>query len=235
MVGDGIMVSAMLALVPPGAGRTARRDRSRDKLTQIASSTADVGGVIAAIGGVIAACATTGLLIAAWKAGLYAKEQVEQLKEQLKQQERLLEQQQRGERQRRVYEHLARLQSREFVLMLSTAQELFLTKPNRRRKKQPNPNWQALWLKRDVEERAQIVTAMNFFEILAGEYNEPNYLDKPAADKALAIVADGIWEQARSFVAWYRTWPPPSEQEFCEWERMYAARHPVSACQGHAP
>jgi hypothetical protein len=77
---------------------------------------------VADIGGVIAAVATIGLLITAIVAGSLAKEQLVGLRSQLTLQQQM-------QRQRRVYDHIERLFDRDFVLMLSTAEEWTKAEP----------------------------------------------------------------------------------------------------------
>jgi hypothetical protein len=163
---------------------------------------------VADIAGLVAACATLGLLIAAVVAGIIARQQVIGLRSQLALQRRLQSQQ-------RVYDHIERLFDRDFVLMLSAAEELFVENPD------PAGGWDALWTARDPQKQAEVLAAMNFFEIVAGEYNDPTgILDRAVADKALRVIADGMWTKAEPFVRWLGgTRPKP--RPFEEWERMH--------------
>jgi hypothetical protein len=165
---------------------------------------------VADIGGLIAACATLGLLIAAVFAGRIANKQVESLKEGLAVQRQI-------ERRRRVYEHLGRLFDGQFILMLTQAEMLFKDEPS-----ENAGNWEALWEERDSVQQSEIMAALDFFEIVAGEYNDPTEttLDKGVADRGLSIIADDMWLKARSFVLWLRVWYP-DKRAFREWEHMY--------------
>jgi hypothetical protein len=167
-----------------------------------------LASTVADLGGLIAACATVGLLIAAVIAGRIARDQVIGLRQQLTLQQRL-------QSQRRVYDHIERLFDRDFVLMLSTAEDLFIEKP------ESPGGWEALWTARDSQQQAEVLAAMNFFEIVAGEYNDSSgILDRAVADKGLRFIADGMWTKAKPFVLWLRG-SDPAPRAFEEWQRMY--------------
>jgi hypothetical protein len=154
-----------------------------------ASTLGDVGGLLTGI-------ATLLLFAVAIIAAAFAKAQIDQQKELA--------------RRQRVYEHLAQLYDRDFVLMMSEAQELFEVRP---------PDWEHAWDGRLGDAKSEILAAMNFFEIVAGEYNDPRgYLDKQAAQKALLVIADGLWEQAAPFVHWARKGSDSRSYE--QWELM---------------
>lgn len=190
-----------------------------------ASTTADVGGLIAAI-------ATLGLLGAAWKAGGIAKQQLTGLRDQLVIQQQI-------ERRRRVYQHLARLNDPDFIRMSNVAGRLFKSRLDdrgwsrlrnlvrlllRRRAAEPD-GWKAIWKDTSDEDRSVVLSVMNFYEIVAGEYNDPKeeLLDNALADKALIYIADAWWLQAESFVHWLRK-ATGSKRAFDEWERMHEKR-----------
>lgn len=127
-----------------------------------------------------------GLLITAIVAGGIAREQVIGLRHQLTLQQRL-------QRQQRVYDHIERLFDRDFVLMLTVAEELFVEKP------ESSGGWEALWTARGPQKQAEVLAAMNFFEIVAGEYTIPA----------------GSWTDQ-----WLRGWYP-EPRAFEEWQNMH--------------
>lgn len=164
------------------------------------------GTTVADIAGLIAALATAGLLVAAYIAGRIANRQLRSLGQQV-------ELQRNTELRRRVYEHLAQLFESEFVLRASQAKRLFKARPE-----QPG-GWQSLWDQKTDDEKAVITSVMNFYEVVAGEYND-SLLDRAIAHKALIFVADATWLQARPFVKWLRTrYHVP--RAYDEWERMH--------------
>ncbi|MGA8363434.1 MAG: hypothetical protein WB709_02820 [Solirubrobacteraceae bacterium] len=63
---------------------------------------------------------------------------------------------------------------------------------------------------------------MNFYEIVASEYNDATdeLLDRDVADKALTYVVDDMWPLAEPFVRWLRE-KPGLEEAFDELESMY--------------
>jgi hypothetical protein len=122
-----------------------------------------------------------------------------------------------------VYDHIERLFDRDFVLMLSAAEELFVENPD------DADGWEALWTARDPRKQAEVLAAMNFFEIVAGEYNDPSgILDRAVADKGLRFIADAMWTKAEPFVLWLRG-SEPEPRPFEEWERMHDRPRDISA------
>jgi hypothetical protein len=187
IVGNGIIASSKIALLPsPASGWPPFLP------VQSAWTLGDVGGLLTGI-------ATLLLFVVAVVAAKFAKAQVDQQKDLA--------------RRQRVYEHLAQLYDRDFVLMMSAAQELFEEGPP------DESGWENAWEARDGDTKSEIVAAMNFFEIVAGEYNDlREYLDKKAAQKALLVIADGLWEQAAPFVSWARKGSDSRSYE--QWEEM---------------
>ena len=181
IVGNGIIASSRIALLPPFGPRMLP-----------AQPVADVGGLLTGIGTLL-------LFVVALVAAGFAKAQIDQQKELA--------------RRQRVYEHIAQLYDRDFVLMMSAAQELFEERPPH------ESGWEDAWEARNGNKKSEIVAAMNFFEIVAGEYNDPGeYLDKTAAQKALLVIADGLWDQAAPFVHWARKGSDSRSYE--QWEKM---------------
>jgi hypothetical protein len=187
IVGNGIIASSKIALPPPPSSGWPPLPPVHS-----ASTLGDVGGLLTGIGTLL-------LFVVAVVAAKFAKAQVDQQKDLA--------------RRQRVYEHLAQLYDRDFVLMMSAAQELFEERPP------DESGWENAWEALDGDTKSEIVAAMNFFEIVAGEYNDPReYLDKEAAQKALLVIADGLWEQAAPFVYWARKGSDPRSYE--QWEKM---------------
>jgi hypothetical protein len=158
----------------------------------------------------VAAAATVGLLIAAWIAGRIAKAQLGKLTDQLAEQRT-------AEGRRRVYAHLSQLFDSDFIEMETDAQRLFKARPV-----PDDAGWAALWAQKNDNEKARILAAMNFYEVVAGEYNDANdhLIDKATADKALAIIASRMWVQAKPFVDWFRS-TFGVERAFADWEELH--------------
>jgi hypothetical protein len=187
IVGNGIIACPKIASLPSlSASWAALRP------IESTSTLGDVGGLVTGI-------ATLLLFGVAVVAAKFAKAQVDQQKDLA--------------RRQRVYEHLAQLYDRDFVLMMSAAQELFEERPP------DESGWENTWEARDGDTKSEILAAMNFFEIVAGEYNDlREYLDKKAAQKALLVIADGLWDQAAPFVYWARKGSDSRSYE--QWEKM---------------
>jgi hypothetical protein len=160
----------------------------------------------------VTALATVGLFLAACAAGAIAKQQIGKLSEQL-------ELQRQFERRRRVYEHLSRLFDREFLLMTAEAQNFFRAHPK------DASSWKAAWDKKTDKQQSMITAVLNFYEVVAIEYNDPKdeLLDKALADKTLTYLVGGVWLLAEPFVRWIRE-EYKNEGAYDEWERMYHAR-----------
>ena len=64
--------------------------------------------------------------------------------------------------------------------------------------------WQALWEHKPDEEKARILTVMNFYKIFAAEYNDTdNLIDQATADKSIPILADRMCQAASELVRGY--------------------------------
>lgn len=169
-----------------------------------ASTVADIGGLIAAV-------ATLGLLAAAIAGGVIASNQLDGLKQQL-------QLQRQSERRRRVHELLEHLFDVDFIKMSLEAEDLFKHRPAHAL------GWKALWDAKTPEQKSMITAIMNFYEVVASEYNDPtgDLVDKALADKALTSIGDAMWLQAESFVYWLRTLADPGTDEaYAEWEQMH--------------
>ncbi|MGZ6950455.1 MAG: DUF4760 domain-containing protein [Ilumatobacteraceae bacterium] len=75
-----------------------------------------------------------------------------------------------------------------------------------------------MWKAKPISEKARITAVMNFYEMVATEYNSSDLLDKQVADRSLIPVADEMWCQAESFISWLRLSNPRS---YDEWEQMH--------------
>jgi hypothetical protein len=157
----------------------------------------------------VGAVATFGLLLAACAAGILASRQLGQLKEQITLQRKT-------EGRRRVFEHLAQLFDRDFIEMDTEAQRLFKARP-----KDPD-GWETLWEAKSDDAKFRVASAMNFYEVIAGDYNDPEgeVLDRATADRALAYIADAMWVLAKPFVYWLRE-HFKNDRAYAEWEQLH--------------
>lgn len=158
------------------------------------------------------ALATIGLLVAAVWAGKKAADGVRaQITEQRTIDERHIATQQAIERHHRVLDHQAILSSREFVEMSAPGIELF-------RKFQEDAGaavseWKAM----TVLQQMTILAVLNYYELVAGEYNSDT-LDRQTADVNLAYAAIVMWEYAAPFIDYLRSTDPAY---YAEWKHMY--------------
>jgi hypothetical protein len=179
-----------------------------------ASTLADVGAVVAAV-------ATLGLLGAAIWAGVSASGSLGEVREQSRVQhdqlgelQKQLRLQRQSAQRDRVYELLSQLFKGDFIRMSLVAEALFQENP-------PDAGgWRACWEARTREERSMITTVMNFYEVVASEYNSPDQLDRQVANRSLIPVADGMWRSAAGLVEWMRTLPG-GERDYWDWEQMH--------------
>lgn len=147
------------------------------------------------------AAATWGLLIAAIWAGSKAARGVrDQINEQ-----RLIE------RRRRVFELQSVLSRADFIAINAEAVQMmdaFRSDPSSAR-----TEWDSLSSFRSL----RILAVLNFYELVATEYNE-EFLDRVAANKNLAYTVVATWEYAEGFVAYLRDNDPAY---FDEWKYLY--------------
>ncbi len=171
-------------------------------LITFASTVADVAASLAAL-------ATVGLFIAACYAGWIANRQLNGLYIQLSEQRKT-------EGRRRVFEHVKQLYDRDFIKIDTEAQRLFSMRP-----KTPD-GWEAIWNSKTDAEKFRIAAAMNFYEVFASDYNDPEgeVLDRATADRVLAYIADDIWILAQPFVCWLRE-NFHNERAYVEWEQLH--------------
>jgi hypothetical protein len=191
----------------------------------LASTIGDVGTGVAAL-------ATLGLFLAACYAGTIAARQLAGLKEQLTDGRR-------AEGRRRVFDHLAQLFDHDFVEMDSEAQRLFNARP----KPADGAAWETLWNQKTPEQQTKILVVMNFYEVVAGEYNDPKgeLLDRSTADKALSYIASEMWLRAEPVVHLLRI-RFKERLAYAEWEKLHetfsarraAARVPKTAAEEKA-
>jgi hypothetical protein len=157
----------------------------------------------------VTALATVGLFFAACVAGLIAKKQIGKLNEQL-------ELQRHVESRKRVYEHLSRLFDRDFLIMTAEAQNFFRTHPG------DASSWEDAWGKKTDRQQAMITAVLNFYEIVAIEYNDQKdeLLDRALAKKTLPYLVGDVWLLAEPFVHWIRE-EVKDDGAYAEWELMY--------------
>ena len=179
-----------------------------------ASTLADIGALVAAV-------ATLGLLAAAIWAGVSASNSLREVRDQsdlqhsqLGELQNQLGLQRQSAQRNRVYELLSQLFKRDFMSMSLVAEQLFTETPS-------DPGgWQACWEARTHEERSMITTVMNFYEVVAAEYNATDQLDKEVARQSLIPVADAMWRSAAGLVYWMRTLPGGG-RDYLDWEEMH--------------
>jgi len=161
----------------------------------------------------VAAAATLGLLIAAVLAGKTALD--------------TLRAQRLAAQRQRVYDLLARTFDEDFIRMGILAETFFDNPP-----KTPT-GWARRWKATSSDEGAVIQAVMNFYEVVAGEYNTDGVLDRQLADKALMVITYAWWKRAEPFANWVRDNRNP--QAFEEWraasdayEKAYPEKAPVA-------
>lgn len=109
--------------------------------------------------------------------------------------------------------------------MLMTVEVQSLFKEHARLKRGKNGirckrGWNEIWTAKTDAQQTMIIAVLNFYEFVAGEYNDGGQLlDKSVADKFLSYVVDGVWLQAKPFVYWLRE--EYGDGAYEEWERMY--------------
>lgn len=132
----------------------------------------------------VGAAATVGIFVSAvWAAFYGVRNQIEQ--------------QRTIERRRRVYDHQAALNSREFAEMTAEAVQFFeLFRSNAA---SAVPSWQ----KSLIAVKMRVIAVLNFYELVASEYNAA-LLDRDLANPNLAYATVEIWDRAHPFVAHLR-------------------------------
>ena len=106
--------------------------------------------------------------------------------------------------------------------------------------------WEAIWEAKGDDEKLRVASAMNFYEVVAGDYNDPQeeVLDRATADRALAYIANAMSIQAKPFVYWLRG-HFKDERAYADWEQLHliftcrqqvaAVAQPVSASTTVSP
>jgi hypothetical protein len=165
------------------------------------------GIVIGDLSSWVAAIATLGLLVAAIVGGYTAI--------------KTLRTQHLTERRRRVYDLLGRVFDEDFIGMGIVAQEFFAKPPR------TAAGWARRWSATTADKQAVIQAVMNFYEIVAGEYNAGDLLDRDLADKALMFITYAWWKRAAPFVDWVAVHSDSHAYE--EWRaaaEAFAKAHP---------
>lgn len=158
------------------------------------------------------ASATAGLLLVAVWAGKKAADGVRaQIDEQRAIDERHIANEQAIERQHRVLNHQAILSSRDFVEMSATGIALF------REFQEDAKKASSTWLAMTVLQQMTVLAVLNYYELVAGEYNS-NALDRQAADVNLAYATIVMWEYAAAFIGYLRS---ADQTYYAEWSYMY--------------
>lgn len=160
----------------------------------------------------VGAAATVGILVSAvWAAFYGVRNQIEQ--------------QRAIERRRRVYEHQAALNGRDFAEMTAEAVQFF--ELFRRGAATAVPSWQ----KSLIAVKMRVIAVLNFYELVASEYNAA-LLDRDIANPNLAYAAVSIWDRAEPFIAQLRR--EGGEAGFEQWKEM-VDRYGATIRQGPGP
>jgi hypothetical protein len=174
----------------------------------IASSFGDWATAVGAGATVALVLATIGLLLAAIWAGITAARGVRAAAAGVDEQ---IEEQRRTELKCRVYDHLSTYSSRDFTE--STIGTVPLLKAFESGDADGADHWQGM----TDTDRARALTVLNFYELVATEYNAM-FLDRDIANRSVAYAAIVIWERAAKLVAWLRK---DDKAYFAQWERLY--------------
>lgn len=162
------------------------------------------GDVATALGAV----ATAGLLVAALLAGRTAQRQLRQAVQGVQGQIRT---QRDIEARRRTLDLQSTLYSREFVEMSATLQGVV------RRYESDEKAGEAMWHRMTDYHRGVVIAVLNFYDLVATEYNAGDVLDTDIADRNLAYSAYIMWRYAQPFIIVRRRENPAY---FYEWERF---------------
>ncbi len=168
----------------------------------------------------VGAFATIGLLGAAIWAGKTAKASVDIAAEGLRKQ---IDEQRRIERRRRTYELLSTYLSGDF---LEKTADAF---PVLRVFDEDEPAGETRWNELSDAEKGTVTAVMNFYELVASEYNA-GWLEREVADKHLAYATVVMWERARGLTGWFRRSDP---RYFEQWKYLYdTERTTIEAASG---
>jgi hypothetical protein len=207
---DGVLRDQEQALVPYNA------DYSHvgvvSAATNLLHGAAQMGDAFVGWATVGVAAATACLLVAAiWAGNKGAAGVKEQIDVQRDIDEGHIATQQAIERQHRVLDHQAILSSRDFVEMSAPGIELF------RQFQQDANKAEAEWQEMAVLQQMTILAVLNYYELVAGEYNS-DALDRQAADVNLAYATIVMWEYAAAFINYLRN---ADSAYYAEWKYMY--------------
>ncbi len=125
-----------------------------------------------------------------------------------------------------MYEHLSRFYSRDFTELstdLQTFLRSFASDPSKGR-----AEWEAM----DPHAMARMLTVLNFYELIATEYNA-RFLDRDVANRHLAYIAVAMWEAAREFIGWLRKADPSYFQDWAHLYEHHGARI-IAAARGES-
>lgn len=114
------------------------------------------------------------------------------------------------ERRARVDQYLARLTATDFRPAVADAVDLFAVAPAERERA-----WRA-WNARSTDEKLKTLAFLNFFEEVAGQYQD-GLLDREAARHVIAPTAVRYWEAGDWFIARLKERQPSA---FSQWEAM---------------
>ncbi|HSZ14175.1 MAG TPA: hypothetical protein VK790_09080 [Solirubrobacteraceae bacterium] len=140
----------------------------------------------------IGALATVGLLYAAVRAGKIARDSVEVAAKGIKDQ---IDEQRRVEQRRRTYELLSAYYDSDFIAHAGEGFALL------RLFNHDLPAAEAQWKDIGLDEKWPITAAMNFYELVATEYNA-GFLDRQVANKHLAYLTVDTWKHYEGLVDW---------------------------------
>lgn len=156
----------------------------------------------------VLAGATMALVFAAIWAGRTAVRQVKVAASGIDQQ---IGEQRQVELRRRAYEHLSTFSSQSFAESWTEARRLFAAFAR------STSAGEAAWKEMDDARKARATTLVNFYELIATEYNA-EWLDRKVANTSFAYVAVTVWEEAQPFIAWLGRSDPAY---FDQWRRFY--------------
>jgi hypothetical protein len=167
----------------------------------IASTFGDWATAVAAAATIGLVLATLGLLLAAVWAGITAKRGVDDQ----------IDVQRGIELQRRVYEHLSTFSSRDFTEITLDAGSVFDSF------NADVATGATEWRSMTSDKRARVLTVLNFYELVATEYNS-GFLNRQAANMTVAYSAIVLWERADAFVGWLRG---EDKAILAQWAKLY--------------
>jgi hypothetical protein len=160
------------------------------------------------------AAATLLLFITALWAGFTAKSEIAEGRENV---ERQIRTQRTLEARRRVFDLQSTFHAREFVEMSAKLVTLVGQFSSDR------TAGEAVWKAMPDLDRMTVIAVLNFYELVASEYNA-NLLDRKVADMNLAYTVVGMWDYVRKLVTYLRL---DNATYFDEWEHLYERHGPT--------